>query len=92
MKRITNGMTCGRGAGYESETHYRDCKIKFLNIDNIHDMRSSLNSLLDLCQYIQDPKADGGSSRPTGWLSGLAYTKWLDHSRLVRSVIVTMVG
>jgi myotubularin-related protein 6/7/8 len=78
-----------RGAGYESEAHYRDCKIKFLNIDNIHDMRASLNALLDLCAKQRstisshDHIAEGGSSKSTGWLSGLANCKWLDHTRLI---------
>ncbi len=34
---------CTTGGGYENEKHYVSCKISFLNIENIHAMRDSLN-------------------------------------------------
>lgn len=34
---------CTTGGGYENEKCYQSCKISFLNIENIHAMRDSLN-------------------------------------------------
>ena len=39
-----------KGAGYEDVYNaYVDCEVKFLNIDNMHAVRNSFNSLRDLC-------------------------------------------
>lgn len=38
---------CTTGGGYENEKYYTTCKISFLNIENIHSMRESLNSNID---------------------------------------------
>lgn len=35
---------CTTGGGYENEKNYPTCKISFLNIENIHAMRDSLNT------------------------------------------------
>lgn len=35
---------CTTGGGYENEKYYPSCKISFLNIENIHAMRESLNT------------------------------------------------
>lgn len=35
---------CTTGGGYENEKNYPSCKISFLNIENIHAMRDSLNA------------------------------------------------
>lgn len=38
---------CTTGGGYENEKYYSNCKLSFLNIENIHAMRDSLNSNID---------------------------------------------
>ena len=39
------------GKGYETSHHYSPyCKVHFLEIDNIHEMRASLDDLLEACQ------------------------------------------
>lgn len=35
------------GKGYENETFYSNIKFKFLGIENIHVMRSSLQKLVE---------------------------------------------
>ena len=36
------------GGGYESDDHYRDCELNFLNIQNIHVMRESLRKIFEM--------------------------------------------
>ena len=38
----------GTGGGYESEDNYEKCQICFLNIQNIHVIRQSLNKIFDM--------------------------------------------
>lgn len=38
---------CTTGGGYENEKYYTSSKLSFLNIENIHVMRDSLNSNID---------------------------------------------
>lgn len=38
------------GKGYENEAFYENMKFKFLGIENIHAMRSSLQKLIE-CKY-----------------------------------------
>jgi myotubularin-related protein 1/2 len=35
---------CPTGGGYENEKYYTQCKLTFLNIENIHQMRDSLGT------------------------------------------------
>jgi len=52
--------------GYE--TNYKNCKIKFCNIENIHVMRHSVRDLIQACNEYATP-----------YFSGVAQSKWLDH-------------
>eukprot|EP01094_Clydonella_sp_ATCC50884_P006102 TRINITY_DN1512_c0_g1_i1.p1 TRINITY_DN1512_c0_g1~~TRINITY_DN1512_c0_g1_i1.p1 ORF type:complete len:502 (-),score=124.83 TRINITY_DN1512_c0_g1_i1:449-1954(-) len=53
---------------------YKNAKLRFLNIPNIHVMRDSLRKLHDLCT---------NSVSSSGWLSTLESTKWLDYISLI---------
>ena len=35
------------GAGYENVEYYKNCKLKYLKIENIHVVRDSLNKLIE---------------------------------------------
>lgn len=61
-----------KGAGYEK--NYINCEIKFMNIDNIHAMRSSMIKVLELC-------INSGGSDSLFYLN-LENSKWLDHIRV----------
>jgi myotubularin-related protein 3/4 len=59
-----------KGGGYEYSEYYTNCEIQFMNLENIHVIRSSFQSLRGLCQTIIDNKT---------FLSQLEATKWLHH-------------
>eukprot|EP01114_Cavostelium_apophysatum_P013716 TRINITY_DN3384_c0_g1_i1.p1 TRINITY_DN3384_c0_g1~~TRINITY_DN3384_c0_g1_i1.p1 ORF type:complete len:1157 (-),score=311.11 TRINITY_DN3384_c0_g1_i1:12-3482(-) len=64
-----------KGAGYESDSNYPNCKVEFLAVENIHHMRDSVSKLYALCQpsFESDLK----------WYSQLEQTKWLEHLRAI---------
>lgn len=45
-----------KGGGYEYSEYYTNCEIQFMNLENIHVIRSSFQSLRLLCQTITDNK------------------------------------
>ncbi len=47
---------CTTGGGYENEKYYQTCKISFLNIENIHAVRDSLNSTNDILTNNENSK------------------------------------
>lgn len=47
---------CTTGGGYENEKYYPSCKISFLNIENIHAMRDSLNTNNELITGAENSK------------------------------------
>lgn len=57
------------GGGYEFEGNYKDCKIEFMGIENIHAVRESYINLFRLIN----------SDDMTHWLSKLEDTSWLKH-------------
>jgi hypothetical protein len=59
-----------KGGGYEYSEYYTNCEIQFMNLENIHVIRSSFQSLRSLCQTFVDNKT---------FLSQLESTKWLHH-------------
>jgi hypothetical protein len=59
-----------KGAGYEK--NYQNCEIKFMNIHNIHVMRKSFLSVMDLCETL---------GYDINFLSKLESTNWLEHIR-----------
>jgi alpha-tubulin suppressor-like RCC1 family protein len=66
------------GAGYELSEHYKNLKIQFLGIENIHLMRESLHKLTNICR--QKKVREGGEKKTSSnWLSELESTHWIDH-------------
>jgi myotubularin-related protein 3/4 len=45
-----------KGGGYEYSEYYTNCEIQFMNLENIHVIRSSFQSLRALCQSLSDNK------------------------------------
>ena len=43
-----------KGGGYEYSEYYTNCEIQFMNLENIHVIRSSFQSLRVLCQLSND--------------------------------------
>lgn len=59
-----------KGKGYENESNYQNIKFHFAGIENIHVMRSSLNSLREACEK---------NLSMSGWLKALKESGWLKH-------------
>lgn len=69
--------------------YYRDARhttdLHFMNIDNIHKVRESFDSLHALSR----PGALEGSSAASGWLGKVDQTGWLNHVLLILKVVRT---
>jgi hypothetical protein len=63
-----------KGFGYESKSAYENMEFTFLDIQNIHTMRSSLAQLMECCY----PAVDESS-----WSGAVDASHWLRHVRLV---------
>ena len=63
------------GKGSETVSAYHNAKIVFMEIANIHAVRTSYDALRDLCAFSVESK----------WLSTLEATGWLKHIRSVLS-------
>ena len=70
------------GKGVESVENYRNCKVFFMNIENIHAMRSSYQRLIKACQ--QD--AHGAE-----FATAVAGSQWLAHIGMVLKATYQMV-
>lgn len=68
-----------RGGGFENMNRYKNCEMRFLNIDNIHAMRSSITKVAMLCatNVVQSSGMEEGGDED--WLVNLSATKWLRH-------------
>lgn len=60
-----------RGGGYESEENYPESEVNFLDIANVHVMRSSLLKLRDVCS----PRITDDAH----WRSNVEKSEWLQH-------------
>jgi myotubularin-related protein 1/2 len=60
-----------RGAGFEKTDLYCNVAIEWLDIENIHQMRESLDKLRILCLSV--------NTNETQWFSKLEGTGWLNH-------------
>lgn len=68
-----------KGGGYEYTEYYTNCEIQFMNLENIHVIRSSFQSLRLLCQTLNENRQ---------FLSQLENTKWLHHlSGIIKAAI-----
>jgi len=56
------------GGGTERESHYKDTRIVYLSIENMHSVAYSYAQLLELCSCENESR----------WLSRLEGTRWLD--------------
>ncbi|NXX98810.1 MTMR8 protein, partial [Centropus bengalensis] len=63
------------GKGYENEDNYDNIRFKFIGIENIHVMRSSLQKLLEVCETKSPSMSD--------FLAGLENSGWLRHIKAV---------
>ncbi|XP_074864336.1 phosphatidylinositol-3,5-bisphosphate 3-phosphatase MTMR8 isoform X2 [Carettochelys insculpta] len=63
------------GKGYENEDNYDNIHFKFIGIENIHVMRSSLQKLLEACEAKSPSMSD--------FLTGLESSGWLRHIKAV---------
>lgn len=62
------------GAGYETTDRYKQTKLKFLQIPNIHVMRDSLRKLHDLCLP---------TSNSSTFLTQLESSHWFEYIQLI---------
>eukprot|EP00475_Leptophrys_vorax_P004204 TRINITY_DN12515_c0_g1_i1.p1 TRINITY_DN12515_c0_g1~~TRINITY_DN12515_c0_g1_i1.p1 ORF type:complete len:634 (+),score=81.91 TRINITY_DN12515_c0_g1_i1:123-1904(+) len=65
------------GKGFESAVNYVGCKMEFLNIDNVHAMRSSLDKLIDLFYN------DNSKENDADYFSKLEDSQWLSWIRVL---------
>ncbi|KAL8181154.1 UNVERIFIED_CONTAM: Myotubularin- protein 8 [Gekko kuhli] len=63
------------GKGYENVDNYDNIRFKFIGIENIHVMRSSLQKLLEVCETRSPSMSD--------FLTGLESSGWLRHIKAV---------
>ncbi|XP_070615783.1 phosphatidylinositol-3,5-bisphosphate 3-phosphatase MTMR8-like isoform X2 [Erythrolamprus reginae] len=63
------------GKGYENVDNYEGVRFKFIGIENIHVMRSSLQKLLEVCEAKSPSMSD--------FLTGLENSGWLRHIKAV---------
>ncbi|GFG28834.1 hypothetical protein Cfor_03049 [Coptotermes formosanus] len=72
-----------RGGGCECPEYYPSCEIQFMNLANIHSIRSSFQSVRQLCSSAAEmPK----------WFSQLEGTHWLHHMSGLMRAAVTVVS
>ncbi|CAL1281366.1 unnamed protein product [Larinioides sclopetarius] len=70
-----------KGGGYESASYYENCEVTYMNLVNIHYIRSSFAALRTLSSVTDD----------NNWLSTLENTKWLHYiSALLRAALVVV--
>ena len=65
------------GGGYENEKYYTQCKISFLNIENIHAVRDSFNTSTENITEESNLEVESG--------------KWLEHIRLILDGVLKVV-
>ncbi|XP_058906969.1 myotubularin-related protein 8 isoform X1 [Kogia breviceps] len=63
------------GKGYENEDNYANIRFRFMGIENIHVMRSSLQKLLEVCELKSPTMSE--------FLSGLESSGWLRHIKAI---------
>jgi len=87
------------GKGFENISNYEKATLQFMNIDNIHAIRNSLDKLQDVCNSGDSSSSTGVSTAPPSllanqssnagqdetFLSKLENSLWLHYIRLVLS-------
>jgi hypothetical protein len=69
------------GAGYENVEYYKNCKLKYLKIENIHVVRDSLNKLIEISRKSNKVYISKNEIEKSGWLKHL-------HSLLEGSLLI----
>ncbi len=64
-----------KGAGYEK--NYKNCDLRFMNIENIHVVRASFSRMMDVCMGL------GGMD--VAWYQKIESTNWIEHLRSILS-------
>eukprot|EP01083_Nonionella_stella_P090739 253539_1 len=72
-----------RGGGFENVNFYKNAKLEFLNIDNIHIMRKSRKTLSSLVGSVSKDNKD--------WYQSLSATEWMAHIRELLRGAVKMI-
>ncbi|XP_023704302.1 myotubularin-related protein 3 isoform X4 [Cryptotermes secundus] len=72
-----------RGGGCECPEYYPSCEIQFMNLANIHSIRSSFQSVRQLCS---------SPAELSKWFSQLEGTHWLQHMSGLLRAAVTVVS
>lgn len=73
--RVNAIANTAKGAGFESTANYPRTTLQFMDIENIHVVRDSMNKLVAFVSQTR--------TTDKGWLSGLESTQWLQHLRSV---------
>lgn len=84
--KVNAAANMAAGAGYENVNNYAHTSIEFLNIENIHVMRKSLQKVREICLG-----SDEGITMTHSFSTGLVASKWLDHIRLLIASSVRIV-
>lgn len=77
--RVNAELNKTKGKGYEHQAQYVNTKLSFMNIDNIHVMRASLRSFLQLLQ----PRTLATAKEEDGWWTDVEKCGWMEHIRKV---------
>ncbi|KNC51927.1 myotubularin [Thecamonas trahens ATCC 50062] len=74
------------GKGTENMAAYPGCDLRFMGIDNIHEMRRSFAALQTLC-------TSSSAAAESDWLAALQTTRWMEHTRdiLVAALRVVLI-
>lgn len=90
LAAVCNSM---KGGGHERTELYRSCTIRFMDIDNIHSMRTSFQLLMRACCLSLSPSAINSASSNTAVSpvpqslvpdrATIDATGWLNHLKLV---------
>eukprot|EP01126_Amoeba_proteus_P043983 TRINITY_DN4864_c0_g2_i2.p1 TRINITY_DN4864_c0_g2~~TRINITY_DN4864_c0_g2_i2.p1 ORF type:complete len:611 (-),score=146.20 TRINITY_DN4864_c0_g2_i2:36-1868(-) len=65
-----------KGAGFETKEFYLGCEIEFMDIENIHTMRQSLEKVRRMCRGLSV------NDSYSVWTSRLDSTGWLGHVQM----------
>lgn len=81
--KIAAGANRLKGKGTEDMAHYPDCRVLFLDIENIHAMRESIDGLMKL-------SSTSHRIGESDWTVLLQNTKWLWHIQGILSSALTI--
>lgn len=77
--KLNADMNQVKGKGYEHPSHYASTRVTFMNIENIHVMRTSLRAFV----MALGKQVSGACTGSETSLTELERTGWLEHLRMV---------